>query len=46
MAEFPIPEMAAIPEAQSSKKGQFGVPSNQRSCGSADLRSWWAWWQG
>ncbi|HEY4011432.1 MAG TPA: hypothetical protein VGM11_14855 [Acidobacteriaceae bacterium] len=25
MAEFPIPEMAAIPEGQSSKKGQFGV---------------------
>lgn len=25
MAEFPIPEIAGIPEAQSSKKGQFGV---------------------
>ena len=25
MAEFPIPEMAAIPEAHSSRKGQFGV---------------------
>jgi chloride channel protein, CIC family len=25
MAEFPIPEIAAVPERQSSKKGQFGV---------------------
>ncbi len=25
MAEFPIPEMAATPEAHSSRKGQFGV---------------------
>ncbi|HEX5236793.1 MAG TPA: chloride channel protein [Silvibacterium sp.] len=25
MAEFPIPEIAAVPESQSSKKGQFGV---------------------
>jgi chloride channel protein, CIC family len=25
MAEFPIPEVATLPEAQSSKKGQFGV---------------------
>ena len=25
MAEFPIPEVAATPEAQSSQKGQFGV---------------------
>ncbi len=38
MAEFPIPEMAAIPEAQSSKKGQFGValePEIIRICGFA-----------
>jgi CIC family chloride channel protein len=25
MAEFPIPEMAATPESQSNRKGQFGV---------------------
>jgi H+/Cl- antiporter ClcA len=25
MAEFPIPEIAAMPESQSNKKGQFGV---------------------
>jgi H+/Cl- antiporter ClcA len=25
MAEFPIPEMAAMPESQSNRKGQFGV---------------------
>lgn len=40
MAEFPIPEMAAIPEAQSSKKGQFGValePEIIRICGFAVL---------
>jgi chloride channel protein, CIC family len=38
MAEFPIPEMAAIPESQSSKKGQFGValePEIVRICGFA-----------
>jgi CIC family chloride channel protein len=40
MAEFPIPEMAAIPETQSSKKGQFGValePEIIRICGFAVL---------
>ena len=40
MAEFPIPEMAAIPEGQSSKKGQFGValePEIVRICGFALL---------
>ncbi|HXS11849.1 MAG TPA: chloride channel protein [Acidobacteriaceae bacterium] len=40
MAEFPIPEMASIPEAQSSKKGQFGValePEIVRICGFAVL---------
>jgi len=25
MADFPVPELATVPEAQSSKKGQFGV---------------------
>src|SRR6202161_45397 len=25
MAEFPIPEIAATPESQSNRKGQFGV---------------------
>jgi chloride channel protein, CIC family len=40
MAEFPIPEVAAIPEAQSSKKGQFGValePEVVRICAYALL---------
>jgi H+/Cl- antiporter ClcA len=36
MAEFPMPEIAAVPEQQSSKKGQFGValePQIIRICG-------------
>ncbi len=40
MAEFPIPEMAAIPEGQSNKKGQFGValePEIVKICGFAVL---------
>jgi CIC family chloride channel protein len=40
MAEFPIPEQAAIPESQSSKKGQFGValePEVIKICGYAML---------
>src|SRR5579875_4129892 len=40
MAEFPIPEVAAIPERQSSKKGQFGValePVIVKICGFALL---------
>src|ERR1700749_1178793 len=40
MAEFPIPEMAAIPETQSSRKGQLGValePEIIRICGFAAL---------
>lgn len=40
MAEFPIPEMAAVPESQSSKKGQFGValePEIVKICGFALL---------
>src|SRR5579875_1280391 len=40
MAEFPIPEIAAVPEKQSSKKGQFGValePEIVRICGCALL---------
>jgi chloride channel protein, CIC family len=40
MAEFPIPEIAAIPEAQSSRKGQFGValePEVVRICAYALL---------
>ena len=38
MAEFPIPEEATTPEAQWSKKGQFGValePEVIRICGFA-----------
>ena len=40
MAEFPIPEIAAVPESQSSKKGQFGValePEIIKICGFALL---------
>jgi H+/Cl- antiporter ClcA len=40
VAEFPIPELAAIPESQSSKKGQFGValePEVIKICGYALL---------
>ena len=40
MAEFPIPEIAAVPESQSSKKGQFGValePEIVKICGFALL---------
>jgi H+/Cl- antiporter ClcA len=40
MAEFPIPEQAAIPESQSSRKGQFGValePEVIKICGYALL---------
>ncbi|MGH9605864.1 MAG: chloride channel protein [Terracidiphilus sp.] len=40
MAEFPIPEMAATPESQTVKKGQFGValePEVIRICGYALL---------
>ncbi|HEX4156589.1 MAG TPA: chloride channel protein [Acidobacteriaceae bacterium] len=40
MAEFPIPELAAIPESQSNKKGQFGValePEVVKICGFALL---------
>ena len=40
MAEFPIPEIAANPESQSNKKGQFGValePQVIRICGFAVL---------
>ena len=40
MAEFPIPEIAAIPEKQSSRKGQFGValePEIIRICAFAVL---------
>jgi len=40
MAEFPISEQAAIPESQSSKKGQFGValePEVVKICGYALL---------
>src|SRR5579863_10242336 len=40
MAEFPIPEIAANPESQSNKKGQFGValePQVIRICGFAIL---------
>ncbi len=40
MAQFPIPEIAGIPEKQSSKKGQFGValePEIIRICGYALL---------
>jgi H+/Cl- antiporter ClcA len=40
MAEFPIPELAAIPEKQSNKKGQFGValePEVVKICGYALL---------
>ena len=40
MAEFPIPEVAANPESQSNKKGQFGValePQVIRICGFAVL---------
>ena len=38
MAEFPIPEIASTPEAQSNKKGQFGValePEVIKVCGYA-----------
>ncbi len=38
MAEFPIPEIASTPEAQSNKKGQFGValePEVVKVCGYA-----------
>jgi hypothetical protein len=31
MAEFPIPEIAAVPESQSSRKGQFGLRWSRRS---------------
>lgn len=40
MAEFPIPELAGVPESQSSKKGQFGValePEVVKICGCALL---------
>jgi hypothetical protein len=40
MAEFPIPEIAATPESQSNKKGQFGValePEVVRICAYALL---------
>jgi hypothetical protein len=40
MAEFPIPEIAAAPEYQSIKKGQFGValePEIIKICGFALL---------
>lgn len=40
MVEFPIPESAAAPESQTSKKGQFGValePEVVRICGFALL---------
>jgi len=40
MADFPIPEAAVVPEAQSSKKGQFGValePEVVKICGYALL---------
>ncbi len=40
MAEFPIPELATLPESQSNKKGQFGValePEVVRICGYALL---------
>jgi chloride channel protein, CIC family len=40
MADFPVPETEAIPESQSSKKGQFGValePEVIRICGYALL---------
>jgi H+/Cl- antiporter ClcA len=40
MAEFPIPEIAAVPVSQSSKKGQFGValePEIIKICGFALL---------